>query len=223
VRLRLALALAGLGTAASMGCGGGTESPAAQVDPRLTTDVPPVVRHDCELAAAEMDSGVLFCPPLVPRGATTSQNRSSRGRFSTDVNGDSYDLNFVADVAAGFDPSQPSGFRDHIGHWRIAVVDRPAGLLAGRGTKVISRSKVSGVPLTLVERRWVAYDLDAGHVLALWSFAGRTFVVSLHGFENRDALLDMARASIAQMLSCGPDDATDDGACGLVFASKGED
>jgi hypothetical protein len=220
VRLRLALALAGLGTAVSVGCGGDTESP-ARVDPRLTTDVPPVVRHDCELAAAEMDSGVLFCPPLVPRGATTSQNRSSRGRFSTDASGDSYGLNFVADVAAGFDPSQPSGFRDHIGHWRVAAVDRRAELIAGPGAKAIAHSTASGVPLTVVERRWVAYGLDAGHVLALWSFAGRTFVVSLHGFENRDALLDMARASIAQMLACEPDDATDDGACSLVFASKG--
>lgn len=221
MRLRLALALAGLGTAASVGCGGGTESP-VRVDPMLTTDVPPVVRHDCELAAARMDSGVLFCPPLVPRGKTTSQNRSSRGRFSTGASGDAYDLNFVADIAGGFDPSQPSGFRDHIGHWRVAVVDRRAELVAGPGTRVIAHSTVSGVPLTVVERRWVAYNLDAGHVLALWPFAGRTFVISLHGFENRDALLDMARASIAQMLACDPDDTTDNGACGLVFVAKDE-
>jgi hypothetical protein len=89
--------------------------------------------------------------------------------------------------------------------------------------RVLRHLNVGGVDVTLVERRWVAYHLDAGHVLAVWHFAGRTYEVSLHGFEHSAELLDMVRALIAQMRDCpldGPTARGSDPPCDLVFAAR---
>lgn len=200
------------------GCGGEGDADVRVVPSGLTSQVPPVVRADCEAAAAQMSEGGVYCPPLVPSGSTYSQNRSSRGKVSIDARGDEYMLSFVAHDLAGFDPSQPSAFRKHHGHWLVRAVSDSAVLTRGPGVKVVKRTVVDGVSVTAAERRWVAYDLDAGHVLAVWRLAGRTFELSLHGFENHDLLLPMVRASIEQMRSC-PDAAAPpgEGGCQLVF------
>ncbi len=215
-----ALAACLAGSAILAGCGGGGETVARPADPLLTRDVPNVVRLDCRRAARRVASGAVYCPPLVPRGAAHSQNRSSRGRFATVAHDGEYVLNFVADDLAGVDPAQPPQFRRHHGHWLVAAYTDAAGLTSGPGAHVLRRLDVDGIEVTLARRRWVAYDLDAGHALATWSFGGRTFEISVHGFENSRALLDMARASIDQMRECPPDGPTGEGAehpCDLVF------
>jgi len=211
-----------VGAAILAGCGGDgqktTEKRAA--DPLLTRDVPTVVRFDCRRAARRLTSGAVYCPPLVPRGATRSQNTSSRGRFATVAHDGEYVLNFVAAELAGVDLAQPAGFRHHVGHWLAASYEGAAGLTSGPGVRVLRRIDVDGVEVTLYQRRWIAYKLDAGHVFASWPLGGRTYEVSLHGFENRHALVAMAEALVAEIRECPPDGPTGVGAeppCDLVF------
>jgi hypothetical protein len=206
------------------GCGSRGAEPTAQpvADPLLTRDVPAVVRRDCERAAHRLTEGAVYCPPLVPRGATRSQNRSSRGRFSTVAHDGEYVLNFVSPTLGGVDSAQPAGFRRHLGHWLVAAYEGGTDLTTGPGARVLRRLEVEGIEVTLAERRWVAYDLDAGHRFATWELEGRNYEVSLHGFEHPRALLDMARALVRQMRGCPLDGPTGPGAeppCELVFAS----
>lgn len=223
--LRCAPALAVAGSLLLTGCGGGDrEAPAGPAaDPLLTQDVPRVVRNDCRRAARKMSSGAVYCPPLVPRGRTRSQNRSSRGRVSIDARGESYTLNFLSSEASGFDRSQPSGARRHVGHWLIAAQESPGRLAKGPGTRVLERTEIAGVPVTFVARRWVAYHLDAGHTLAIWPFAGRTYEVSLHGFESHRALRLMARALVEEMSRCPPGgEEIGRAPCNLVYEAGSE-
>ncbi|HEX6229741.1 MAG TPA: hypothetical protein VFZ41_09815 [Solirubrobacterales bacterium] len=221
MRACFALVLAGIGAIPLVGCSSESESGPSTRDRSLTSDVPALVRRDCGLAAEKITSGAVYCPPLVPRGSTRSQNRSSRGRVSIDARDDEYTLNFVTATIEGFDPAQPRGFRRHEGHWLISARNDPNPPASGPGASVVDRIEVEGVPVNVVERRWFAYHLDAGHVLAIWPFAGRTFQVSLHGFEHRRVLIEMAEAMISQMRACppaSPEGAPGDPACGLVFA-----
>jgi len=185
-----------------VGCGDGDTAQRASTPAGLTRVVPQVVRSDCEVAAEEIDAGAVYCPPLVPAGRTYSQNRSSRGKVSVDANGDEYVLSFVTDTLKGRDESQPENFRRHPGHWLIRATDQPDELTRGPGVKVVKTVTIASTPVEIVQRKWVAYDIDAGHILAVWSFGGRTFEISLHGFENRNLLLPMVEASIAQMRGC---------------------
>ncbi|MDQ3724556.1 MAG: hypothetical protein M3335_01485 [Actinomycetota bacterium] len=164
--------------------------------------MPQVVRSDCEAAAEEMDAGAVYCPPLVPAGRTYSQNRSSQGEVSVDARGDEYVLSFVTSTLKGRDEAQSKNFRRHPGHWLIRAADEPAELTQGPGVKVVKEVVVANTLVTIVQRKWVAYDIDAGHVFAVWRFGGRTFEISLHGFENRNLLLPIVEASIKQMRNC---------------------
>jgi hypothetical protein len=185
-----------------VGCGDQGTPQKASVPPGLTRTVPHVVRNDCEAAAKEIDEGAVYCPPLVPAGRTYSQNRSSRGKVSIDAHGDEYILNFVTSTLRGRDETQPKNFRRHPGHWLIRAADQPGELTRGPGVRVVKEVTVENTPVSIVQRKWVAYDIDAGHVLAVWRFGGRTFEISLHGFENRGLLLPMVEALIEQMHNC---------------------
>jgi len=197
ITLFLALQAGGLA-----GCGDQDTAQRASAPPGLTRTVPQVVRRDCEAAAEEMDEGAVYCPPLVPAGRTYSQNRSSRGKVSIDAQEDEYVLSFVTSTLRGRDEAQPKNFRRHPGHWLIRVADQPKELTQGPGVQVVKEVTVEGTPVAIVQRKWVAYDIDAGHVFAVWRFGGRTFEISLHGFENRNLLLPMVEASIKQMRNC---------------------
>lgn len=190
-----ALSLPACGTG---GTGASTEA-SAPAPAGLTRAVPAVVRSDCRAASRKLASGAVYCPPLVPAGGVRSLNRSSRGKLSIDAHGDEYALNFDSPKLAATDPRQPKAFRRHEGHWLVRATDgTPGDLLRGPGVSVVAHRALHGVDVTLAERRWVAYNLDAGHVFALWRLGNRTYEVSLHGFENRRLVLPMASALIAR-------------------------
>ncbi len=220
----LATALAAALALSACGGAGAKSSSSTETAPPagLSRAVPPVIRSDCRAAARKLDSGAVYCPPLVPGGGAKSMNRSSRGKRSIDARGGEYVLNFDSPSLAGEDPHQPKGFRRHEGHWLVRAVNTSLrSLTRGPGVAVVGRPSIHGVRVLVAERRWVAYDLDAGHVFALWRLRGHTYEVSLHGFENRRLVLPMAGALIAQMRRCPPPAAGSGGrgACRLVFAA----
>jgi hypothetical protein len=194
-------------------------------DPLLTSGVPAVVVRDCEQAAREMSESIVYCPPLTPKGPTTSQNRSSRGRVSVSADGDSYVLNFVSESTEGFDSEQPRSFQRHLGHWLVSA-SSPAGpefrrLTGGYGARIVDKRRISGIPVTIVERRANVPSLDAGHLAVVWKFDGRTLEASLHGFEHRSTAVRMAQALIFQARACDPAAGLqEEGICALVFDAQ---
>lgn len=187
-------------------------------DSLLTPHVPAVVTEDCRRAAIEMNSSVVYCPPLVPIGPTTSQNRSSRGKVSVTASGDAYLLNFVSDSIAGIDPQQERSFRTHLGHWLVSA-ESPARLAfrrltSGYGVDAVEHRRLVGVPVAIVERRANVQAIDSGHVTVAWKLGNRALAVSVHGFEHRTQAVKMAQALIAQSKDCDTD------ACDLVFPAR---
>jgi len=177
-----------------------------------------------------MSESVVYCPPLVPKGPTISQNRSSRGRVSVSARGSAYELNFVSSSAQRADPRSPDRLL-HLGHWLVGATT-PAGLsrhdplgketffklVRGRGAKIVKRTEIDGVPVTVVNRKEDSASLHAGHVVAVWRLGGRVLAVSLHGWERRATVLDMARALIRETRSCPPR-SPEGNRCQLVIAA----
>ncbi|MGH2982396.1 MAG: hypothetical protein ACRDKV_10185, partial [Solirubrobacterales bacterium] len=166
--------------------------PPARQSRLLTTDVPASVRSACRSAAREISTPV-FCPPLVPRGFTRVQVAFSSESL--------YDLNFESKSVAGFDPEQPRNRRRHLGHWLVQG-GRPADLL-----NVLRTNSPFGIPpptasLTADGVEVKVYEISGyqnlhqGHVVAVWRFGDEMFDVSMHGFQHRRLVLEMARALI---------------------------
>jgi hypothetical protein len=213
----LSVLLAVCGSSASSA----TSTPAentGSVDALLSENVPPLVRHECKVTGEELRDALLYCPPLVPGGPVMSQNN-----LKTTAHGNSYQFNFVSPRLAGFDPDQPRSERHHLGHWRFAggpAEDFRFTGIAPSGkvdAKPVTTFASEGVTVAVYERRARAYDIDEGHVFALWRFGGRRFEMSVHGFEHKKVLTEMTKALIAEMTGCssGVGDAGED--CSLVF------
>lgn len=158
----------------------------------------------------------------MPRGKLLSQNN-----LKTTAHGSSYELDFVSPILADVDPRQPKGERLHLGHWRFAG-GPPSDFqyaLAGRltdGKKItlnpIAEFSVGEVQAAVYRREANLYNIDQGHVFALWNFDGNTYELSVHGIEHRQTMIAMAEALIEEMTGCAPGEGSQaEGVCGLAF------
>jgi hypothetical protein len=199
----------------------GATPPVRAGSPKLTLELPHRLVFECRETGRRLTRGLLFCPPVVPRGPIDSQNN-----LKTTALGGGYELNFVSPSLAGLDPVQPAGQRRHLGHWRFAAGPPEKFRFAlkapgdRKSLRPVARFTVSGVSVDVYERRATAYDIDEGHVFALWNIAGRTYEMSVHGFENRPLVVAMTRGLVEEIVACdgsGDDPAPEGGICRLVF------
>lgn len=197
-----------------MGCGGGNgDSPSAASSSALrklglTHSAQKELRAACAAASRQIDSGVVYCPPVVPRGRP-----------------------FVHIAGAGIGPDtytidlQMVEGSSRYGHWLVQGGD-PRFLLSELSRRAASRhpSQVGKVHLQLFRIRPFSQGggEQGGHVAAYWTDEGRGYVTSFHGYDNEAATLAVARGLIEEMKRCPQADAEqgEDAACADAYPAR---
>jgi hypothetical protein len=170
----------------------------------LTRQAPVAYRRVCERQAREAPSRARSCPPLVPAGRLKVLYRGrSLGREGP---AGGYSADF-ASPSLGRLRGRRVGTNG--GHWHYDAAWAPA--MREAVVRVVERPADSSKPSACGHRRIartrmevcrvVAYrrggGLHGGHVAYIWSSAGVTYVISLHGYANEPR----ARAMMSALVS----------------------
>lgn len=159
----------------------------------LTSALPRSVRRACATAAAK-SSGIVYCPPLVPTGATLVEG----------VNGIIRSRDFRAGFVANFLSRSVRPSRSTPGHWTLAEgkpqtlrtllhptdYDPRDGSITRRQLAIADTSAT----LWLMPSFRVFHGIYGGHAVVTWQCAGREYQVSMHGHNNTHRAILMATA-----------------------------
>ncbi|MDQ2630408.1 MAG: hypothetical protein M3Y75_05465 [Actinomycetota bacterium] len=181
-----------------IGCGSSDQqtetlkATAKTVDGSLSNQVSETVRESCRQVERNSTRVDFVCPSLVPRGPTQIQVELVRPDY--------FSLDFVSPSIA-----VRRGARVvHLGHWlyqggsREAILNElttnsPSGL-----PDPLQRFQVGGIQANLYRIDGFE-NVHAGHEVVVWEKEGSMYAISVHGADNRQAVLAMARSLIQQM------------------------
>ena len=176
----------------------------------LTRKAPAGYRRVCERQARAAPRAARACPPLVPGGRLRVLYPGRAPARDPDAGGFSADF-----VSHSLDRLERRRIETNGGHWHYDAAWAPKLRRAVAGA--VERPQDAGEPSSCRDRRVGPHELRAcrvtpyelggglhgGHIAYLWSHAGVTYVISLHGYANEPRARAMMDAW-ASAVTAGP-------------------
>lgn len=168
----------------------------------LTPVVGRTVHRACAKAARRTGRRV-YCPPVAPKGRTTSDGTTGI------VTSTSTSADFRAGFIANFESPSARPSRAGPGHWSIAAGSQAALLVLLRPPAAESYGTVQEIVLDGVAVQvWrmppfsELHGVYGGHIVIAWKCDGVGYQVSMHGHRNLRRAEVLARALIEEIGAC---------------------